>query len=336
MTKGSIAEKFAATKPLQQKLHSIEIRHPAMAHVCDELEVARYTSSMTDSDSPNCVLVMGPSGVGKTTICKRYLKQNPPDDSVFPKRIPVLFASIPKSPGPTSIPLALLRALGDRFVADRARNNTRLLYQTIDLIVDAGVELIILDEFQHLIDRERDVVLKDQADIVKTLVNEIEVPFAVFGLKESIAITDLNEQARRRFSNRISLDPFDWRIPHQQADFRKFLSLVEKSLPFPESSGLDHDDIAFMMYQASSGLIGYMMDIVRVAGTRAILDGAPRITTTYLSEAYERKVRGLNENLPNPFNDDAFDFDGIVEPGFLNQVLSTSEIKRTKTLKKAA
>ena len=72
--------------------------------------------------------------------------------------------------------------------------------------------MLILDEFQHFIDRDSAKVLKTVSDWLKTLILDTNLPIILIGLPEAEQILQLNchSQLSRRFANRCYLGPFVW------------------------------------------------------------------------------------------------------------------------------
>jgi Cdc6-like AAA superfamily ATPase len=154
------------------------------------------------------LLITGESGVGKTTLCKKYVERYPRIDLTEKTKVPVLLARIPFPATPKNLVTVLLAELGDP-LSDKGTtfSKTKRLFK---LLKECEVELIILDEFQHFIDRDSDKVLNTISDWLKQLINESKLPIVLVGLSESIKILEANSQLRRRFAMSDELTNFDW------------------------------------------------------------------------------------------------------------------------------
>ena len=85
--------------------------------------------------------------------------------------------------------------------------NSRL----IKLLKACQVELVILDDFHHLIDTETDRVLAKVSDWLKVLIKETGIPFLVVGMEGKVErILRANAQLSRLFAARETLLPFAW------------------------------------------------------------------------------------------------------------------------------
>jgi hypothetical protein len=169
------------------------------------------------------------------------------------------------------------------------------------------VELLILDEFQHFIDKDSLKVLKTLSDWLKLLIDMTGIPIMLMGMPYCHFILDTrgNEQLKRRFSIRKKLEPFTWGAKKEQRrDFRKFLNLVDLDLPFNKRSNLAALTTAFCIYYATNGIPYYVMDLIRRASFLAIKRGMDCVSTDLLAEAYDESMALAYPDRVNPFCSD--------------------------------
>jgi Cdc6-like AAA superfamily ATPase len=251
------------------------------------------------SAEPSCLLVTGRAGCGKTTLAKFYEQKFPKIETEERTVVPILFATIFAPATVKGIATGLLYRLGDP-LADRGTimSQTLRLYR---LIKECGVELIILDEFQHLIDRDSDRVLQVASDWLKNLLNNTQVPMILIGMPSSVRILETNDQLRRRFSTQVILDPFGWKTTEQCDDLRKFLYQVESALPFAERSHISSVENTFRIFCASGGVVSNIMKIIRRAAALAIERGTEKLTLDVLGEAYDEEIATIELKPVNPF-----------------------------------
>lgn len=279
-----------------QQVETLLLRHPRFKALLQRFEACRLSKGKTAE--PECMMLMGPSGAGKSTLMKHYLGRHPRTVGVHGTIVPVLEVTIPVPATVKNVATRLLYGLGDP-LADRGTldNKTIRLYRHL---ASCGVQLLLLDEFQHLIDRESDRVLATVSDWLKNLISETNVPVVLIGLPQSRSVLDANEQLSRRFSAQTSLDPFRWDDHAGRIEFCKLLKHVDRSLPFPEPSGLA--EMGDRFYAASQGLIAHVMKIIRGAAHQAIDRGFNRIEMPLLADAYAERILGGTDR-PNPFLD---------------------------------
>ncbi|MBC7905600.1 MAG: TniB family NTP-binding protein [Rhodospirillaceae bacterium] len=279
-----------------RRVEAIFIRHPRIREVEDRMEKFRMWSK--EAQEPYCLLVLGPSGVGKSTLIADYRARHPRTVTADRTIVPVLTATIPVPATMKTMATELLGALGDP-AAEKGTLHQKT-WRLFRLLKSCAVELIILDEFQHFIDRDSDKVLRSVADWLKVLIDTARIPVVLTGLHYSRAVLDSNEQLHRRFGTHEALEPFRWDAGGHDS-FRRFLGHLDQLLPFPERSGLAGDDMAPRLFAASQGLIASVMKVVRKAAHVAIEANAPCLSLDFLARSYADGILPGGEGAPNPF-----------------------------------
>ncbi|MCA1617778.1 MAG: TniB family NTP-binding protein [Acidobacteria bacterium] len=278
---------------------SIFIEHPRLKELIAQIRHAQLYSEI--SAEPECVFVGGLPGAGKTTLTEHY-------EQLFPRvihedrvEVPVLCGRVPSKATDKNLATALLLKLEDP-AADKgtAFNRTMRLCRFIRV---CGVRLIILDEFQHFVDKDSWRVLKNVSDWLKNLIDETGVPIVLIGMPYAVEILDApgNEQLQRRFSVRSSIEPFGWDTDEERKQFRVFLRKVDEKLPLNEPSYLSDPLTAFRVYCATNGRVGKVMKVVRRATELALDDGLERLRLDTLAAAYDERLMADQPERVNPF-----------------------------------
>lgn len=252
------------------------------------------------SVEPDCMLITGPEGAGKTTLIDKFLSLYPRQITRDGISVPVLDSAIPVPATVKNLVSALLSSLGDPlpFKGTTVSQTHRLK----NLIHDCNVELIIIDEFQHFIDRDSNVILTTVSNWLKDLLNETGVPVVLIGMPYSDIILRSNPQLERRFAMRASLDPFSWDTDQEREEFRLFLHHLDEGLLLEKRSGLAEPETAFRIMCASNGIIGFIMKLVRRAAEIAIDNNYENIDIDLLAKAYEQRLSGRSTDNINPFS----------------------------------
>jgi len=296
-----------------KKVKGIRILYPRFNRGLDLIEKCRQ--STTNSKDPQCLLITGSSGSGKSSIFDTYKDMN--DKTVYEetrtKKV-ILSAEIPSPTTIMSFLEALLEELGDPFPTRGTKGNKHL--RLIKLIKDCGVELIMLDEFQHFVHPEKKKVNYDVSDCFKSLVNQTKVPVVLFGLSESKHVINCNPQLKRRFSIVYDLSPFGIEEDSRVNEFAKLLYNIDQQLPFEELSGFANEEMLERFYYATDGLMDSIMKLVREASIYAINGEKTKIDLSDLARAYNLHSHLHEGKSKHPFEGESFSLGkGILNVG---------------------
>jgi hypothetical protein len=243
---------------------------------------------------PRCMTITGGTGVGKTVAIQLFMQQNPRRDVNNITLVPVLNASIPKPATIIGVVTSMLRSLGAPG-PERGTYSTKLA-KLYALLETCQVQLIILDEFQHLFEHGTARRLDDVSDWIKTLINHTNIPVVLCGMPSAEDVLACNPQLRRRFRVRRELRPFSWK--RDRLAFLDMLTKVESVLPFRHASDLAGAKLAPRLWLASTGNMANLMYLIEEVGCDAILRGAPLIGM----DAFADFLRAELGDVVNPFS----------------------------------
>jgi hypothetical protein len=283
-------------------VESLRVYYPRWHAILND--IADCHSRHAIAAEPPCLLLVGPTGAGKTTLTESYAARFPVQVSATGISRRVLHTTIPSPATIKNLAMALLYALGDpRYDKGTVGNMTKRIINFID---DCGVELLILDELQHFVDRDSRQVLQNVSNWLKTLIKDHEVKMAcvLVGLEnEANQVVDTNPQLARLFGDPFVLAPFTWdeRNPATIQEFRTLLHELEKLLPLNEPSHLVNRERAWRCFVASNGVISYLMALLRRATSLALTRGQEHLDDLLLSDAFDQRLAGQRRGIPNPF-----------------------------------
>lgn len=214
-------------------------------------KLAACHASFNSRHGPQHLRLLGQTGVGKTYLFKRYLAEHPRRPLDDREIVPVLLVPIPSTPTAAGVYGAILTALG--VVANRNRTPDQLRDRVITLIRNLGVEILLLDEINHLVDRGRRRTHESVTDLIKQLVEAIEIPTVFAGASRSAQLFDTNAQLRSRVTASHFLEPFD--LEERFMELRGFiLSWMERSHPPDQAEWLSSEDLATRIFYATDGM----------------------------------------------------------------------------------
>lgn len=285
-------------------IQEIFIPTPHLQSIIDQMKKCRELSKLNGYKvEPDCVLVTGETGVGKTTLIEQYMSKSPRLILEDKTKVPVLSTYLPTTKSDKDVISHLLRELGDPAEGEGG-TATKLTKRFADLLKETGVEMIIIDEFHHAIEKKSEMVIHRVADLLKNIVSDSKIPMMLFGMPWSTHILDVNHQLARRFDIHKHITHF---TKDTFPEFRKFLDKIDKKLPFEQSSNLSDEELAFRLFAASKGNLSVLIKgFIRRAGIKAVETGQPNIPIEYFSQEFTEVYKKLTskENVFElPIND---------------------------------
>lgn len=291
------------------KLHAVyKIRHPEHLHYRDEILAIHQASLAVPIHG--FYTVTGDAGSGKTTLALEV--RDTIMQTAKPGEIPCVYFAIPEEANRKTVVGAMLEQMDDP--DPWGPKEAVLLSRLADAVVEKGVELIIVDELQHLVSDNRKVN-KKVADLLKHATDLVQKPFVLVGSRDLDLIIEPNRMSQRRVLGDAPLDPFkQTELPEKEAEaklrnFRAFLRLYDAHLPFSHWCALDCDVMAAALHEASDGLIGFFVQLLRKAGDYALREDALRIEPAHWAQAWRvLRMKFLPSSRRNPF-------EGLTLPG---------------------
>ncbi len=283
------------------------VAHPSYSIAHQRIKAA-HNSGKEGRRAENLKIV-GASGTGKTTVLRDYQAAYPPRLAGDRTVIPVAYVVIPSQPTPKQCISQLLEAL--HLPAAPRGTLTSQIDQFVKLAKVCGLELILFDEIQHFVDRGSARSLSATADMLKVLIERVEVPAVFAGAPRAELLFASNMQLRRRFYQTVTLSPFDI-----FGDFPTLMgfvySLMEGEFSDADRTYMASKDIAERLFYATDGMAGNIADFLR-ALARVTQEGQ-KLNRAVLSKVFREAF--YPGALPNsdPFHD-KFRFERLTKPG---------------------
>ena len=247
-------------------------------------------------DIASCLLVTAPSRAGKSVTIKKYMENFPEGGDQYNDRMPILLIDVPSPCTIKALAEKMLTELGD--LRPSSGSAAAMMERVSRLIKDLGVELIILDEFQHL--GELESARKQVANTIKALLNDGLVPIVLVGLPEAEEVLNAEPQLANRCYGRVRIRPLIAKDAKEFKAFRSLLSKFEAALPFMAESNLQKPSTALRIHRHTEGLLGKVERLIENAMLIAIREQRPCIDRECLAHAVER-LRAPNDTTANLF-----------------------------------
>ncbi len=279
------------------RFRSSFVASPFLKAVLNELNECRELSKL--GGDPECIIVTGDTGAGKTSLINKYLELNVRKDSYEGTFIPVLSTTLPGEANSVALFQQILADLGHPYPFE-SRNEVALRKQIKAIAHNCRLELIIIDEFQHLIERKSLKILKETANSIKSLIVDTKIPMALFGMPYSSVILDSVSQLSSRFERRRMLSPFRISTDSELQMYLGFLSMLETLMDLPEPSELTSEEMYRRLYAYSNGNFRKLKNLLNDAYKAALENGEPSISQKRLAVMASQRISGMAE-ANNPF-----------------------------------
>lgn len=283
-----------------EQAHRAFIVYPRLKELHQEICRCQQLSQI--AGEPQCMALEGLTGAGKTTLMRQYAAGFPRRETRAGTCIPVFYLETPSPATVKTMASVMLESLGDpaAHLGTIGSLNSRL----IKLLQACEVELVILDDFHHLIDTDTDRVLAKVSDWLKVLIKETGIPFLVVGIEGKVErILQANAQLSRLFAARETLQPFAWHPeqPETLQAFHIFVKTVEASVGKAITPEVPRTELLYRLYYGTEGVVGNVMNLLRYAVKLAEEQSRPTLDLPLLAGAFERRLAKHMHRRVNPF-----------------------------------
>jgi energy-coupling factor transporter ATP-binding protein EcfA2 len=274
------------------------------------------------------ILVLGESGTGKTTLCNWLASQSPKIQRPDGDHIPILRVEVPPAATVKGIADAFLVALGDPLPTHGTI--TSKTARIVILCKNCGVELMLIDECQHLQDRGDTRTQYLVGDWFKHLIDKIAVPTVMLGLPRLQNLLQTNEQLRRRFSRtkRLRLGESDTTSVEDEC-LMLFYSLGQELRMPLRAEPFDPQEMGQRLFYACGARVAYIKKIMFGAYRQALEQDIDVIDAPLLQQAFIDEVWPQGIGKLNPFHPD-FEFRWLDRGGEPFEVLEHGPSRRRR------
>jgi len=277
------------------------IRHTFM-HFKQVKRVLARAAELIASDwgeaEPEHLVVLGETGVGKSTILEQILRKNPRTHHATFTEVPVLYVEVPARCTIGRLCAALLQALGSPFwnKGDDGDRQDAL----VALMKKCKVRLVIIDEINHLIERGKQRTHYALADWVKQMGKLGGASLLLAGTPRAALLLKTNEQLGDRFAEVITLRPLS--AEGDAKELRAALKVFGRML-----GGLDSFDIAAAAQTKTFGFAtGGRLRAIRRLLIRAVQIACrptkPALTWDVMGQAFLEVIYPEAPATRNPFS----------------------------------
>lgn len=231
------------------------------------------------------------SQAGKSSTMRRLRKvlaQARQAGGMVPNEYQVVIVTLKKRLTLKGLYRLILKALGDPHYDQERVGMDTLLKRIEEMSVRLGMDLLVIDEVQHLDNETRDAT--EVLDQLKTFVDEALFPIVFVGDEDSQNFFERNGKLAARLGDPLELRPLQ---PLSNEDdalaFRKFCHNFDKALVGKKAigklAGLADPSLLDGLILASGGHVGRVARILQIAVPHAVWRGAETVEAYDLSHA---------------------------------------------------
>ena len=247
------------------------------------------------------LLIIGPSGTGKSVTAHSYSEDFPPYREGEKTVTPVMLVTCPSSATANGLISAMYDALGYPIPA-----RTDLAEKTIKickLIKMHNVEIMLIDEFQHAYYSRSLADFRQLIDTVKNVISTTKIASVLIGLDEIAEVISSNEQLARRYSEKIKMTNFIMNYKDDFNEFRAILKAFQKYLIIQPVMPLYEANVARRFWFSSDGNLDYLKRILEKSVEIAGFAGLERLNEQVYAAAFREYVWKEVPEILNPFHE---------------------------------
>jgi hypothetical protein len=276
------------------------IRYPRFKALHQDMRECQALSRL--ANEPHCLSLEGVTGAGKSTLVRDYAAFFPRLEEASGTQVPVFYVETPSPVTVKGMAATMLASLGDPAAHSGALWSMN--FRLVRLMKACQVELVILDDFHHLIDKETNRILEQVSDWLKVLIKETNIPFLVVGIEGKVErILEANAQLSRLFAARQTLEPLRYEPSSDTSlqEFARFVQYATEALTIGLPDTLPRAELLLRLHLATRGVVGNLMNLLRYAAWLTRQQHQDTIALSTLAAAFDKRLSKHLKNQPNPF-----------------------------------
>lgn len=270
------------------------VETPLLRSIQQDFDRLRFNKQF--AGEPQCMLLTGDAGTGKSSLLRHYMAKSPGQVGHGFIRKPLLISRIPSKPTLESTMVELLKDLG-QWGSEYRRNKSSaesLTEALIKCLVRCETELIIIDEFQELIENKTREKRNQIANRLKYISETAQIPIALVGMPWAVKIAEEPQWASRLLIRR-SLPYF--KLSEDPENFVRFVMGLAKRMPFAKEPKLESKHTIFALFASCQGSTRALKHLLDESVKQALAVHAETLLHEHIAVAFAI----FHPELPNPF-----------------------------------
>lgn len=262
--------------------------------------------------SMRCVQLLGESHAGKSTIVEAYQEMHNTAEVLARGEIPIFWVKTDANLTRKGMCENILETFEDYGwqAPPMSGSETMLLRRIRANLKRAKVQLLVLDDFHHVVHAETQKMALSVSETIKGLLIKRVCPIVMVGIEAARKVL-ANVQLRNRAEPTIELTKLDL---HSRVDAELYMEFLARFLTRIDDLGvvknaktllLQHT--ALMIVEATDGLLGRACNLIKDAVVIAVTRGRDHVEIDDLAEATDRFLINIGREIDeersqrNPF-----------------------------------
>lgn len=287
-----------------KKFSTQTVMYPTFARAHKQLQNSIRATELRGE--PSCALLSGPSGSGKSKMCRMFRNSIGSESSVITaegkaRRHPAFLCTVPAPVTVKSFSKAILTRLGHPRPTGDSED---MKYELIQAIQTAGIRVMIFDEFQRLVKPEAHKARKLLIDWLVALLGEIKIPVIICGTPECRELLS-DDPLARRYPYLAKLDFLSFATREESEFTQTLLGLDEAMHRLGKFEGGVHCQdmsLAIPLFAATIGNLEYLRQTLYEA-MNSCLERSDRVLRRedFVEACYVLSLPKNLMGLANPF-----------------------------------
>lgn len=301
-------ERLSDTK---KRMGDIFIPHPRVKQAFQRLDIMCSDSANDAVREKPCVLLEAPSQSGKTETLRQYAARLNTPGIIDQGSVPVLLVTLDANITRKMLLQNILTAI-ERFgfwVDPKAGTESVLQARVVKTLRNLDVQLLVLDEIQHLKHGRSERYAYDVGEMIKRILLDGACSVVMSGVGAAAHEPFGNEQLAYRAYPTIDFSPLAVDCEADRATFcdftLRYLAELNRLQIVQNAAAIAQNDNIACLHEASEGVLGRVCRIFESAVEQMILRNDNGLAVEDLAEAVQTRIlqHRTGRDLRNPFRD---------------------------------